>query len=86
MSQNPAPKEVFEFVARGCRSTKSCSTGMCPCVKNGLPCTDCCDCGAAQCQNDIQPTVGSNEPAGNDGWHEDEAVNSPDGSGDELPE
>lgn len=44
MSQLPAPREILELVSCRCKSEQSCSTGRCSCMRNGLPCTDCCGC------------------------------------------
>lgn len=86
MSQNPAPKEVLEFIACGCKSAKGCSTARCSCVKNGLPCTDCCGC--TECRNETGPAVSSTLRSADDDDDEFEeaAIDSTAASGDEYPD
>ncbi|KAK3731327.1 hypothetical protein QZH41_001755 [Actinostola sp. cb2023] len=48
MSLPPAPKALLELILCGC--TGICSTGHCTCKRNGLSCTDACQCGD-KCEN-----------------------------------
>ena len=38
----PAPQQLLELVSCSCK--KGCSTGLCSCCRNGMPCTDVCQC------------------------------------------
>ncbi|CAB4001853.1 Hypothetical predicted protein [Paramuricea clavata] len=43
MSQKPAPDSLLEFLACGCKKS-GCQNNRCLCARNGLSCTDLCDC------------------------------------------
>lgn len=43
MSLPPAPEALLDMIVCGC--TGFCSTGHCSCNRNGLSCTDACQCG-----------------------------------------
>ena len=38
----PAPQQLLELVSCSCK--KGCGTGLCSCCRNGMPCTDVCQC------------------------------------------
>ena len=40
MEGSPAPEAVVSFLA--CKCAKACVAGKCPCLKNGLKCTELC--------------------------------------------
>ena len=43
MSLPPAPEALLELILCGC--TTDCTTGQCPCKRNGVPCAELCQCG-----------------------------------------
>ena len=48
MSLPPAPEALMELILCGC--TGNCTIGNCTCKRNGLSCSNCCQCGE-RCNN-----------------------------------
>ena len=55
MEKKPAPEAVLELLA--CKCKRSCNSQSCPCVANGLKCTDIC--ALSNCENQVE--VGSSD-------------------------
>lgn len=72
MSLPPAPAALLELVT--CACTGKCSTGHCTCKRNGLACTDACQC-SEECDNphnSVWEDVGKDDEDGNEDDEEDE--------------
>lgn len=54
----PAPDGVMQILSCGCKG--ACQTRRCSCVKNGLPCTEACECGDS-CVNSATQELGDDD-------------------------
>ena len=70
LNQLPAARQLMEFVSCGCK--KGCKTARCSCRKNGLMCTDICNClDCSNCSNDPDDGVESEASTDTDDYGND---------------
>lgn len=60
----PAPEALLELIM--CECTGLCTTGHCSCKRNGLSCTDACQCGD-KCENPHNVWKGNTDDGDDDG-------------------